>query len=218
MCSLFAHDRRQDNKQDDESSIGDGVIPKDATVKALKSLGATFNFIDIWLHNFRHNYFARSESYRVAMVDMFKTIPQNVEKPLTTREKNQKLITDIGGGWYLKKYEKGLPLLKRTKPSKKAQKRHDLIKNKLFQSNMRWNDSKLQLHWNMLEWVDPKTTPKRVKPFSVSSKKLYINNNDRTAHFVGHSNLKELDIADFYKRKQTNENTEAEMKEMDVKQ
>ena len=47
MCSLFAHDRMQENKPDDESSIGDRVIPNDATVKSLKSLGATFNFIDI---------------------------------------------------------------------------------------------------------------------------------------------------------------------------
>ena len=70
------------------------------------------------------------------MVKMFKTIPQNVKKPLTTREKNQKLITDIGGGWYLEKCAKGLPPLKRTKQSKKAQERHDLIKNKLFQYNM----------------------------------------------------------------------------------
>ena len=99
MCSLVAHDRMQDNKQDDESSIGDRVIPKDATVKSLKSLGATFNFIDIWLHNFRHNYFARSESYRVSMVEMFKTTPQNVEKPLTTREKikNRLLILGVDG-------------------------------------------------------------------------------------------------------------------------
>ena len=37
-------------------------------------------------------------------------------------------MTDIGGGWYLKrKIEKGLPPLKRTKLSKKAQDRHDLI-------------------------------------------------------------------------------------------
>ena len=57
----------------------------------------------------------------------------------------------------------------------------------------------------MLEWVDPKSTPKIIKPFSVSSKKFYINNNDRSAHFVGRSKLKELDIDDFYKRKQTNE-------------
>ena len=149
---------------------------------------------------------------------MFKKIPQNVEKPLTSREKNQKLITDIGGGWYLKKCEKGIPPLKRTKLSKKAQERHDLILKKLYESNRWWNGCKFQLHWNMLEWVDTKLTPQRVKPFSVSSKKFYINNNDRTAHFVGHYQLKELDIDDFYKRKQANEDMEAEMKGMGVKQ
>ena len=133
------------------------------------------------------------------MVEMFKTIPQNVGKPLTSREKNQKLITDIGGGWYLEKCKKGLPPLKRTKLGKKAQKGQDLIKKELFVSNMWWNDWKFQLHWNMLEWVDPKTTPKRIKPFSVSSRKFYINNNDRKAHFVGHSKLTPLDIVDFYK-------------------
>ena len=78
MFSLVAHDRMQDNKKDYESSIRDRVIPNDTTVKALKSLGATFNFIDIWLHNFCDNYFDQSESYRVAMVEMFKKIPQNV--------------------------------------------------------------------------------------------------------------------------------------------
>ena len=88
------------------------------------------------------------------MNKMFKTIPQNIENPLTSREKNQKLITDIGGGWYLKKCEKVLPPLNRTKLSKKAQERDDLIKNKLFQSNRWWNDWKFQLHWNMLEGVD----------------------------------------------------------------
>ena len=106
MCYLVAHDRMQDNKQDDETSIGYRLIPNDATVKSFKLLGATFNFIDIWLHNFRDNYFDRSESYRFAMVKMFKTIPQNVEKPLTPREKNQKLITDIGSGWFLKNVQR----------------------------------------------------------------------------------------------------------------
>ena len=66
------------------------------------------------------------------MVNMFKKIPQNVEKSLTTREKNQKLITDIEGGWFLEKGAKGLPPLKRTKLSKKAQERHDLIKTNFF--------------------------------------------------------------------------------------
>ena len=70
----------------------------------------------------------------------------------------------------------------------------------------------------MLEWVDPKSTSKIVKPYSFSLKKFHVSNNNITAHFFGHSKLKELDIDDFYKRKHTNEDIEAEMKEMDVKQ
>ena len=50
-----------------------------------------------------------------------------LKKHYLQEKKNQKLMTDIGGGWYLKKREKGLPPLKRTKPSKKAQERHDYI-------------------------------------------------------------------------------------------
>ena len=50
MCYLVAQDRLQTNYQEDDISIGDKVIPKNATVDALHSLGATFNFIDIWLH------------------------------------------------------------------------------------------------------------------------------------------------------------------------
>ena len=42
-----------------------------------------------------------------------------------------------------------------------------------------------------------------------------MSKNDRTAHFFGHSQLKELDIDDFYKRKQMNEDMEAELTEMD---
>ena len=107
--------------------------------------------------------------------------------------------------------------MKRTKLGKKAPKRQDLIKNELFVSNMWWNNWKFQLHWNMLEWVNPKSTTKRVKPFSVSSKKFYINNNHRTAHFVGHSKLTPLDCADFYERKEINENMENDMKRMNKK-
>ena len=92
-----------------------------------------------------------------------------------------------------------------------------LFKNENFQSNRWWNDWKFQLHWNMLEWVDPKSTPNRVKLFSVSSKKFFINNNDRTAHFVGNSKLNPLDIVDFYIKKQINERMETKMKEMGEK-
>ena len=86
----------------------------------------------------------------------------------------------------------------------------------MYQSNRWWNDWRFQFHCNELEWVDPKSTPKRFKPFSVSSKKLYISKTDRTARFVGPSKLKELDINDFYERKQTNKEMEAEMTKMDL--
>ena len=69
----------------------------------------------------------------------------------------------------------------------------------------------------MLEWVDPKSTTKQVKQFSVSSNKFYINNNDRTGHFVGNYKWTPLDIVYFYERKQMNENMETEMKEMNEK-
>ena len=88
------------------------------------------------------------------MGEMFKQIPQNVERALTSEEENRKLMTDIGSGWYLKKCVRGLPPLKRTKLSKKAQERHDYIQKKLYESNRSWNDWKFQLHWNKLEWVD----------------------------------------------------------------
>ena len=84
MCSLVAHDRLQNYYKDDEISISDRSIPNDAIVKELKSLGATFNFIDIWLQLLRGNCFAQSESYSIAIEEMFKQIPQNVEKALTS--------------------------------------------------------------------------------------------------------------------------------------
>ena len=65
------------------------VSPNAFNAFTVAYFGATFNFIDIWLHNFRHNYFERRVSYTDAMVEMFKTTPQNVGKPLTSREKNQ---------------------------------------------------------------------------------------------------------------------------------
>ena len=55
------------------------------------------------------------------MEEMFMQIPQNVEISLTSKEKTKKLLTDIGGGWYLAKSARRLPPLKRTKLSKKAQ-------------------------------------------------------------------------------------------------
>ena len=73
-------------------------------------------------------------------------------------------MTDIGGGWYMKRSAKGLPPLKRPKLSKKAQEKENEI-NKLYEANQWWNDWKSQLHWNKIEWVNPRTLNKRNKHY-----------------------------------------------------
>ena len=97
MCFLVLHDKMQPNYEDDESSLGDMSISKYATTKSLTALGATFNFIDIWLKLFLDNYNGRCDAYFNAMKEMFKKIPLTMEKALTPKQKHQKLMTDVGG-------------------------------------------------------------------------------------------------------------------------
>ena len=76
-------------------------ITKDATKKALTALGATLNFIYIWLKLFIDNYSARCDAYINAIKEMFKQIPETMKKSLIPKQKIQKLMIDIGGGWYM---------------------------------------------------------------------------------------------------------------------
>ena len=41
------------------------------------------------------------------MKDMFRQVPQTIKISLTPKQKVQKLITDIGGGWCMKKVLRG---------------------------------------------------------------------------------------------------------------
>ena len=59
--------------------------------------------------------------------------------------------------------------------------------------------------------MNPKYLIKRDKPYSISSNKFYLNKNDRTYHWVGHSQLKELDTIDIFERKHMNEEMEAKL-------
>ena len=62
--------------------------------------------------------------------------------------------------------------------------------------------------------MDPKTPIKRDTPYSVSSETFYLNKNVRTAHWVGHYQLKESDIINFFGRKQMIEEMEAKLIEL----
>ena len=123
----------------EESSIGDRPIPINSTIEALGALGATLNFIYIWLNMFDHNYDVRCEAYNIAMKKMFQKIPTIKLKPLSQGQKVQKLMTWIGDGWYMEVITKGLPPFRRPKLSKKAQEKYY------------WNDWRFQLHLNKLE-------------------------------------------------------------------
>ena len=103
MFSLVVNDILQLDYKNDESSIGDRAIPDDATIKILEELGATINFIDIWFKFICEHFDSGCEAYINAMKDMFMQIPQTVKISLTTKQKIQKPMTDIDGGWYMEK-------------------------------------------------------------------------------------------------------------------
>ena len=116
ICSLVANDKLQIDYKYDESSIGDRSIPDYATIRTLEELGAIINFIDIWLKLLREIYDARCEAYINAMKVMFRQMPQTIKIALTPKQKVQKLMADIGGGWYMGKIARGIPQLSRTFP------------------------------------------------------------------------------------------------------
>ena len=88
-------------------------------------MGDTLNFIYIFLKLLEENYDARRGAYSIAMKDMFKKIPTTMMKPLSPRQKLQKLMTEICGGWYMERITKVLPPLKIPKLSGKSQEKED---------------------------------------------------------------------------------------------
>ena len=71
------------------------------TTEALEALGANLNFIEIFIKLLDHNYGVRYEMYNKGMKDMFIQIPTKMTKPLSPKQKVQKIMTEIGGGWYI---------------------------------------------------------------------------------------------------------------------
>ena len=55
----------------------------------------------------------------------------------------------------MNKLSDNIPPLKKKKIIKKAQEKVGEIKIKLQTANQNWNDWKLQIHWNKLEWLNP---------------------------------------------------------------
>ena len=66
-------------------------------------------------------------------------------------------------------------------------------------ANQNWNDCKFQIHWNKLEWLNPRNCHENL--FCESSENLCMKDNNKTAHWVGHAKLKTLDTDYFFKIK-----------------
>ena len=71
--------------------------------EALEAFGATLSFISICLKLLEENYDARRVAYITATKDMFKQIHLTMIKSLTPKQKFQKIMIDMGGGWYMEK-------------------------------------------------------------------------------------------------------------------
>ena len=92
----------------DESSIGDRLKPRHVILEALEALGATLNFIEIRFKMLDENYDAKCVAYSTSMKEMSKQISTMVTRPLSPRQIIQNIMTEIGGGWYMKKNTKVL--------------------------------------------------------------------------------------------------------------
>ena len=86
-------------------------------------MGATINFIEMWLKLLEDNYEVRYGMYNKAMKEMFKQIPTTVIKALSPKQTFQNIMTEICGEWYMGNFSQGLPPLsipKRIKNHKKS--------------------------------------------------------------------------------------------------
>ena len=72
----------------------------------------------------------------------------------------------------------------------------------LKKENGNWNGWKFQIHWNKLEWVDPKSHNVNIDHFFTSSHKFYIKDKDMTCNWVGNSKMKPIDADELFNRKE----------------
>ena len=96
----------------------------------------------------------------------------------------------------MEKLKQELPPLKKSKLSKKIQEEENKIKIKLIKASQEWCDWKFLIHWNKLEWLNPRSRYERKIHF-VCPKKAFKDNNE-PAHWVGHSKLGSPDLDEFF--------------------
>ena len=86
----------------------------------------------------------------------------------------------------MEKNSKNLTTLNKQKLGKKSQEKEDEIKVNLQMEPKSLVTGIFQIHWNTLEWFNPRIRSEGKDPFFVSSKKFYLKDNDNTSYWVSH--------------------------------
>ena len=162
MSSIDAHEKYHQLSSCDCSSGGCCTLPTNSTTEALESLGATIYFIGCWLKSLEHNFIERCNLYTHNMNLLFQKINVELHNQHSPWVKLQSLLHAIGGGWYVYKLGQKISQLKKSELSKKSQKEENKIKRRLTEDNQEWNDWKFQIHWNKLEWVNPRGRDEKI--------------------------------------------------------
>ena len=123
MCSIDSHEKNNLSEHDDEISGGGYPIPLNSTKEALVSLSTTIYFIGCWLQDLEHSLIERCNMYFFAIKNMFQKIPVELPQPDSPKKRHQSLLHDIEGSCYMNKLSEKIPPLKKSKLSKKVQKR-----------------------------------------------------------------------------------------------
>ena len=93
-------------------------------------LSATIDFIDFWLKALEHIFIERCNLYYHNMDLLFQKIPVKLPTQPSLKEERKPLSHAIVGGWYMDKLGQKLLPLKKSKSSKKHQKRKGKNKEK----------------------------------------------------------------------------------------
>ena len=93
--------------------------------------------------------------YFFAMKNMFQKIPVELTKPPIP--KKTIIITCYWRWLVYEKLSKNITPLKKIKLIKKVQENEDEIRINLHKANQYWYYWEFQIHWNKLEWVNPRS-------------------------------------------------------------
>ena len=87
ICSIGAHEYKNQSLHDDEISSGGYPIPSSSTTEVLVSLSPTLDLIGCWLQALEHNFLERCNMYIFPMKNTFQRIPVEIPKPPSPKEK-----------------------------------------------------------------------------------------------------------------------------------